>query len=506
MKKSRLHYVKINSLTLFLKEIVALLCAFILPKVILSYFGSEYNGLISSITQFLAVVAIFRLGIANAARFSFYKPLANNDVNELSTTVNSYQNYMKKSGIFAAIYIVALSVIYPLFLGKEFSFVEVFVLIIGLGAMTFSQYIFGITYSCVLEADQKSFIIHILEAITNINVTVASCVLIFVHLELPYVKLVASAIWIIQPIFIYFFVNKYYKIDKKARIDKTKLSRKNDAMVHSVANIVHENTDIWTLTILSTKSLISVYSIYNLVLVGLKQVVSVFVGSLEAPFGNMFAKKEKDIIEQNLHLHEFASFSVTTLLYSCAFVLIVPFVRLYTSTITDFNYNVPIYAAFAVGAGITFCLRSPYQTVVQAGGYYKETKVFAIIEAILNVLITVSLVPFLGLIGAAVGTIVANLFRTITYSWFVYRKILNKSMVHFYSKLVVAILNCFMIIAISFRACSSFAIMNWWYWIACGFGTVSISFVVLIASSSIFYPNELKRFLNKLFPKWRKAQ
>lgn len=506
MEKSRLHYAKINSVTLFLKEIVALICTFILPKVILSFFGSEYNGLISSITQFLAIVSIFRLGIANAARFSFYKPLTDNDTYQLSSTVNSFQNYMKKSGIFAAIYIVVLSILYPLFLGKEFAFIEVFILIIGLGAMTFSQYIFGITYSCVLEADQKSYVIHILEIITNINVTVSSCLLIYAHLGLPYVKLIASAIWIIQPIIIYFFVRKHYRIDKTAPIDKTKLSKKNDAMVHSVANIVHENTDIWTLTFLSTKSLISVYSVYNLVLVGLKQAVSVFVGSLEAPFGNMFAKNEKDIIEKNLYLHEFASFSIATLLYSCAFVLIVPFVRLYTSTITDFNYNVPIYAAFAVGAGITFCIRSPYQTIIQAGGYYKETKIFAIIEACLNVLITLVLVPFIGLVGAAIGTIVANLFRTITYSWFVYRKVLCKSMFPFLSKVLVVILNCFLIITACYRLCSNYAVLNWWCWIACGFGTAFVSCVVLLVSSFVFYPKELILFFNKLFPKWRKGQ
>ena len=504
MQKSRLHYAKINSVTLFFKEVVALMCVFILPKVILSYFGSEYNGLVSSITQFLAVVSIFRLGIANAARFSFYKPLADNDRNELSSTVNSYQNYMKKSGIFAAIYIIALSVIYPLFLGKEFSFVEVFVLIIGLGAMTFSQYIFGIIHSCVLEADQKSYVIHILEIITNICVTVASCLLIFVHLGLPYVKLIASAIWVLQPIIIYLFVRKHYKIDRKAKIDKTKLSNKNDAMVHSVANIVHENTDIWTLTFLSTKSLISVYSVYNLVLVGLKQVVSVFVGSLEAPFGNMFAKKEKDVIERNLYLHEFASFSIATLLYSCAFVLIVPFVNLYTSNITDFNYNVPIYAAFAVAAGITFCLRSPYQTIVQAGGYYKETKLFAIIEAVLNVAITVSLVPFIGLIGAAIGTIVANLFRTITYSWFVYKKILKKDLTPFLSKLLVVALNCFMIITLCYRFCSHYAVMSWGYWIAAGFGTVLVSSIVIIASSFMFYPKEFNLFFTRIILRRRK--
>ena len=43
----------INTIMSLAEELVAVICAFILPRLILSNFGSAYNGLATSISQFL---------------------------------------------------------------------------------------------------------------------------------------------------------------------------------------------------------------------------------------------------------------------------------------------------------------------------------------------------------------------------------------------------------------------------------------------------------------------
>ena len=57
-------------------EMVAVICGLILPRLILSTFGSSYNGITSSITQFLSCVTLLRAGIGGVTRASLYKPLA----------------------------------------------------------------------------------------------------------------------------------------------------------------------------------------------------------------------------------------------------------------------------------------------------------------------------------------------------------------------------------------------------------------------------------------------
>ena len=51
-----------------LSQIVATISGFVLPHLIMQNFGSAYNGITSSVTQFLSVVALLRGGIGGATR------------------------------------------------------------------------------------------------------------------------------------------------------------------------------------------------------------------------------------------------------------------------------------------------------------------------------------------------------------------------------------------------------------------------------------------------------
>lgn len=44
-------------------QIVVLICGFVLPRLILVYYGSNTNGLVSSITQFLNLISFLELGV-----------------------------------------------------------------------------------------------------------------------------------------------------------------------------------------------------------------------------------------------------------------------------------------------------------------------------------------------------------------------------------------------------------------------------------------------------------
>ena len=77
-------------------EIVAIICGLILPRLILSRFGSSYNGITSSITQFLSCVALLKSGIGAVTRAALYKPLAEKDSFRLSEIINATSIFMRK--------------------------------------------------------------------------------------------------------------------------------------------------------------------------------------------------------------------------------------------------------------------------------------------------------------------------------------------------------------------------------------------------------------------------
>ena len=75
-RKKKLMLNTISSLIFLFTNFI---CAFILQKFILKTYGSEVNGLVESITQFLGAVTLLDMGVGAVVQSSLYKPLAEDD-------------------------------------------------------------------------------------------------------------------------------------------------------------------------------------------------------------------------------------------------------------------------------------------------------------------------------------------------------------------------------------------------------------------------------------------
>ncbi len=64
-----------GSITSLVYQVITVVCGLILPRLILVNFGSSYNGLTSSITQFLAGISLLKAGISGVAKAALFAPL-----------------------------------------------------------------------------------------------------------------------------------------------------------------------------------------------------------------------------------------------------------------------------------------------------------------------------------------------------------------------------------------------------------------------------------------------
>ena len=110
-------------------ELVAIICGFILPRLILSAFGSGYNGITSSITQFLGYVSLMKAGIGGVTKAALYKPLAENNVYEMSGIVNATDKFMKRVASIFSISLLLFASIYPIFVRDDFDWLFTFTLV-----------------------------------------------------------------------------------------------------------------------------------------------------------------------------------------------------------------------------------------------------------------------------------------------------------------------------------------------------------------------------------------
>lgn len=417
----------LNTGTGILKQIVVVVCGFILPHYIILYYGSEVNGLISSITHFLSFISLLEMGIGPVVQANLYGPLAKKDWEYVSRVVVSAERFFRKIACIFLIYVGVLFFVYPTIIDEKFDFLFVVSLLLIISISTFAQYFFGATYQLLLNADQKVYVQTLLQIVTVIFNTVFSIVLMQLGVSIHIVKLVSTVIFVLRPIGQGIYVRKHYELDKKIKLEEEPIKQKWNGFSQHLAAVVCSNVDVVLLSCFSTLANVSIYSVYYNVTHGVTTMVMTAATGLESFFGNIIANGEKDVLLKSFEKVEWLIHVVVSVIFTIAAITIVPFVSVYTLDIADVNYISPVFATILVMAYALQCLRVPYFRIIKAAGHFKQTQNGAFISAILNIVISMLLLKKYGLPGVGVGTLIAMAYHTFYFVWYLKDNILNRS-------------------------------------------------------------------------------
>ena len=224
------------------------------------------------------------------------------------------------------------------------------------------------------------------------------------------------------------------------------LKQKWNGLAQHIATYVLKHADTIILTMFSSLENVSIYYVYHLVTNGLQQMIEILTTGMSALLGNMLAKNETNKLLDTFESFEFIIHTFVTIVYSIAGIMILPFVSIYMKGVMDANYIVPSFAVLIVLANASYCLRMPYNTVIFAAGHFKQTQMSSIIEASINVIVSIVLVFHFGLIGVAIGTLVAMTYRTVYLAWYLRTNILNRSLRYFVQHLAVDAITVFAVL------------------------------------------------------------
>jgi len=380
---------------------------------ILETFGSDVNGLVNSITQFLGVITLLDLGVGAVVQSALYKPLADNDTNMISKIYVSANKFFRRLAEILLVYVVLLMIFYPMLVNKSFGHMYTALLIAAICISSFAQYYFGIVNSLLLNADQRGYIQYVAQIITLILNTFACYIIIKLGASIQIVKLTTSLIFLLRPLFLVFYVKKHYSIDKKITYTEEPIKQKWNGMAQHFASYVLNGTDNIVLTMFSTLGNVSIYSVYNVVIIGVKNALLSVTNGFQSLIGEMLAKKETMKLNAFFGFVEWFLHTGTTLVFGCTGVLIVDFVRVYTYGINDADYIQPLFAVLITIANAGHCLRLPYNILILAAGHYKQTQSNYIIAMILNIVVSIATVKMWGLVGVAIGTLIAMAYQTV---------------------------------------------------------------------------------------------
>ncbi len=481
--------IALNTFIPLLLQVVTIISGFIIPRLILGFYGSKTNGLVNSITQFLSVISFLEMGVGSVVRYNLYSPLNDGDTYKMSCVYVSAQKYYRTIASILLVYVLLLCFFYQFLVKSDFDGVFSGTLIAVLSVSLFLQYYFGQVEQILLTADQKSYIPALIQIVAVILNTLFCALLINLGFGIHFVKLFAAIVFAVKPIFLHWYVKKNYSIQPDVKYEGEPINQKWNGMAQHISSVVLDQTDVIVLTVFSSLTNVSIYSVYHLVVNGIKILLLSMTNGIEAYIGSLIAKNDKNKLNEVFKSTEWVIHTVTTVVFSCTMALIVPFVMVYTKGITDANYNVPLFALLITIANAGHCLRLPYSILILSAGHYKQTQWNYIASASINIVVSILFVSTWGLVGVAIGTIVAMFFQTFWMAWYTAKNIVDRDLISFFKQVFVDIVAFISVYLIS----SLFSLGSTTYlaWLFMAIKILGIALVVELLLNIVFYRDKV---------------
>lgn len=482
IKNPRLDVPSLNVITTLINQLVTTCCGLITPRILIGAFGSEAYGIAVSIAQFLSYITLLEGGIGGVARAELYGPLVRKDTEQIGSVYYAVKRFFHYVATAFAVYSVVLGIVYhDLARVTIYSKTYIFLLVLTISLSTLAKYMGGLANLTLIVADKKQYINNYISIGITLANTISVILLVLLKCDLIWVKLGSSLIYIVRPLLYSYYVKKYYQLPKKVKAH-AELKQRWTGMGQHFAYFLHKNTDVVLLTLLADVRHVAVYSVYNMVINSIRSITEAFSGGMEAVFGELIAKDQPEKLRKNYYKYQGLLTVTTLVLFCCTGILIIPFVKLYTQGITDANYIQPAFALVFLLAEAVNCLALPCSSLPVAANQLQQTKWGAYGEAIINVVLSCILIRWEPLLGVALGTLAATVFRAVFYMVYSAKHILR---IPVYKTLLPLIgtlsLLCSGVLTGAYLL-RSVRIENYVQWIACGaviFVLVSLPVVVI---------------------------
>ena len=466
-----------NVIVGLLYQVVSILMGLILPHLFITEFGSETNGLMNSVGQVFTCLGLLEAGVGTATIQALYKPINTDDHDEINHILSATNRFYRKIGIIYTGSFIVLALVYPFFVDSEIANSTIRYVILLEGASSVIRYFVQSKYTAFLTAEGKNYILSYLLLFGVLFRNFGKIFAIKLGYGIVAVQFVQLLAVLIEASFVLIYVKSHYRwINLKTEPDYRAISAKNSVLIQSIAWMVFNHTDILLLTVF-TKNLmfVSVYSVYALIFEAGQNVMNIIRDSYSYKLGAIYVKGKNEF-ESYFSKYSIIIISITFAVFTAIYLISVPFVRIYTASVEDINYAVRFVPELFLLFKLLYGSRALNKQIVEVSGAFKKVSHIAIIEAALNIILSVTLIWKLDIVGVLIGTVVALVYSFIAYM----RYLKNENMFQIFASECKSYIIC-AVVTIAFFIMNLLipvAINGWISLIIC---TIICSVVILIA-------------------------
>ncbi len=371
-----------NMLSTAVYQLTAMVMGFITPRLMILYYGSEVNGLIVSVTEFLTYFKMVEAGLAAAANVALYEPLARRDDEAVSGVVSAARGFYNTAGWLFALLTVVFAIAYPFFVpvsslsGQPMSHLSVMALIVAMGLSGVLEFFTMSRYRVLLTADQRTYVVSLASMSSLMISTLLIVVLPYLGQDVIVVRLAASLTILLRSVLLSRYAKKHYPgVDAHAKPNRSALGKRWDALYVELTNVFQQGAGVILGTLITRDAgVLSVYGVYHMVTVGLWGVLKMATTGIYSIFGNLLVSGRRSRFQRAYADFECLYYLGVSVLFGVAAVLIVPFVNLYTHGVKDVNYNVPVLGMLIILEALTNHAKMPMDLMISASGKFREVR------------------------------------------------------------------------------------------------------------------------------------
>ncbi len=428
--------IKNNLISSLVYQVVLISLSFLLPRLYLENFGSEVNGVLSTIKQIFMYLFLLEAGVGLATTQALYKRIGEKDYKSANEVLSATNSYYIKTGIIYLAIVLVIAIVYAYVIPTSIDSNVVFLIIILTALPALFSYFVQAKYRILMEVDGRKYVINNSETILQLASNAGKILVLVLTDSLLLIQLVYCIMSLIQLAYLYFYARQRYKwLDLNVKPDFEAISQKNSVLVHQLSGMVFNNTDVILISVLCDFKAVSIYAIYNIFFSQVQNFITSVVSSFTFALGQMF-HTDREKFDKLFNVYETFYIMATSLIYTLMAVFLLPLIQIYTSGINDAQYTNTLLVLLFVIMNLLSNCKIPANSVIEYSGDFEKTRSYAIWEMVINITVSIAAILYMGICGAIVGTIAALLYRGAVTIYYSNRKVLKRSQMHTYKTLI----------------------------------------------------------------------
>lgn len=414
--------------------VITTVLGIVVPRLVLLSYGSEVNGILTTVKQIFTYVALLEAGVGGASLQALYKPVAQNDHEAISEVVSATHYFFRKTGIIYLGAVVILAAVFPFTVQSETEKYIIAGIILLQGTNGVIKYFFNGKLNLLLKVEGKTYIITNFGTIAAVISNISRIALMLAGCNVLLVQSVFCFLDIIQVIYIIAYTKKHYPwLNYHAAPNFKAIEQRNSVLIHQISGLVFNNTDTILLTYVVGFKTVSVYAMYAMLCAMVDNIIGIVSSSVSFALGQLFhSSRERFIVIQEAY--EACYLALVFFCYTMVLVFITPFLKLYTAGVTDITYIDKYLPILFVLTHLLSYGRNTSSQIIDFAGHYKQTQLRSIIETVINLTVSIICVFQFGIYGVLFGTIVALLYRANDIILYANHKIMKRSAIPTYRR------------------------------------------------------------------------